>query len=98
MKLKLDYKNEKWDKQLLEWSRIWMDMVLFGKLSASTFFTLNASIFRAVWRNVQNRCNHLRSLSESDPKLYCIDNSSRFPFSGVGKGGERKHPVNCQYN
>ncbi len=26
-------------------------LVLFGKLSASTFFTLNAAIFRAVYRN-----------------------------------------------
>ena len=31
------------------------DYLLFGKLSASTFFTLNAAIFKAVYRNVQNR-------------------------------------------
>ena len=31
-------------------------------------------------------------------QLYCIDNYGRFSFSGVGKGEERKPPVNCQYN
>ena len=36
--------------------------VLFGKLSAPTFFTLNAPVFQMVWINIQNFCICLRSL------------------------------------
>ena len=39
-----------------------MDDVLFGKLSAPTFFTLNAPVFQMVWINIQNFCICLRSL------------------------------------
>lgn len=35
--------------------------VLFGKLSAPTFFTLNAPVFQMVWINIQNFCICLRS-------------------------------------
>lgn len=31
-----------------------MDYLLFGKLSAPRFFTLNAPVFRMVWINIQN--------------------------------------------
>jgi len=37
-------------------------VVLFGKLSAPTFFTLNAPVFQMVWINIQNFCICLRSL------------------------------------
>ena len=36
--------------------------MLFGKLSAPTFFTLNAPVFQMVWINIQNFCICLRSL------------------------------------
>ena len=36
--------------------------LLFGKLSAPTFFTLNAPVFQMVWINIQNFCICLRSL------------------------------------
>ncbi len=38
------------------------DCLLFGKLSAPTFFTLNAPVFQMVWINIQNFCICLRSL------------------------------------
>ena len=39
-----------------------LSQLLFGKLSAPTFFTLNAPVFQMVWINIQNFCICLRSL------------------------------------
>ncbi len=51
--LRLDYERNLKDNLIT---------VLFGKLSAPTFFTLNAPVFQMVWINIQNFCICLRSL------------------------------------
>ena len=56
---------QQWNQRHREFNEVWDETLyrlLFGKLSAPTFFTLNAPVFQMVWINIQNFCICLRSL------------------------------------